>query len=57
MQIVEFPAEKEGLRERLSRLNKTHKVITQYSTDGSVIGPKAEDFFPQRWAAQTTYVD
>lgn len=28
--------------------NHTHRLVTQYSTDGEVIGPKADEFFPKR---------
>jgi hypothetical protein len=48
MEIVEAPADLDGMRERISRFNKTHKVVTHYSTDGSVIGPTADAFFPNR---------
>lgn len=48
MEIVEAPADKDSIGDRLSRFNKTHKVVTHYSTDGSVIGPTAEAFFPNR---------
>lgn len=47
MEIVEQPIGP-GFKESIVRHNKTHQVITTYSSDGSIIGPKAEDFFPNR---------
>jgi len=35
-----------GIRDRLSRFNATHEVDTEYSKDGSIIGPTASEFFP-----------
>ena len=45
MEIVEEPASS-SLRDKILRHNKTHVIKTQYSEDGSVIGPTAADFFP-----------
>ena len=47
MEIVEQPVGT-GIKERITRHNTTHNIVTTYSSDGSVIGPKAEDFFPKR---------
>lgn len=44
MELVEQPVT--TIRDRILRLNTTHHALTTYSADGSVIGPKAEDFFP-----------
>ena len=44
MEIVEAPVQ--GIKEKIMRMNTTHKTETVYSPDGSAIGPKAEDFFP-----------
>ena len=37
-----------SIQDRLFRHNTTHKVHTTYSNNGEVIGPKAEEFFPNR---------
>ena len=54
MKIVEEPVGN-SIKERIVRHNITHKVITTYSNDANddgdrpiVIGPTAEDFFPNR---------
>lgn len=44
MELAEAPIT--TIRDRILRLNATHTCTTTYSEDGSVIGPKAEDFFP-----------
>ena len=45
MEVVEEPATN-SFRDKILRHNKTHVIRTNYSEDGSVIGPKAVDFFP-----------
>ncbi len=47
MRIVETPVK--NIRDNIFRpKNKTHTIETTYSTDGEIIGPTADKFFPNR---------
>ena len=46
LEIVETP--ELSFVEKMTQKNHTHKTVTVYSADGSVIGPTADQFFPRR---------
>jgi hypothetical protein len=46
LEVIEAPPV--GIVEHLLRVNLTHKTKAVYSADKTPIGPKAEDFFPNR---------
>jgi hypothetical protein len=55
MELVEAPVE--SFKESFFRFNSTHKLVTTYSSNGTIIGPTALDFFPKRYKLFTyTYI-